>query len=166
MNSRLTLGFAVACSVILMCGGCSSDDSSSPPTTPDAVSESASDSAVETVEADADGSDFCTLLATQVSQGLVNIREAEAGGVAEAESIAAELAAKAPVSQSELQAVAPPEPLGYLQALEEADAKGAAGDFSAMDDTFTNLTALNDWAIANCDSEYTPIFTEYKGVIG
>ncbi|OZD61999.1 hypothetical protein CH272_22820 [Rhodococcus sp. 05-340-1] len=121
---------------------------------------------VESVEEDSGGSDFCTLYATQVAQGLANLREAEAGGVGVAESIADDLAAKAPVTQSELQAVAPPEPLAWLRAMEEADAKGAAGDFSAMDGVFENLTLLTDWSIANCGPEYAPIFTEYKAIIG
>ncbi|MGV8871732.1 MAG: hypothetical protein ACOH2Q_04345 [Rhodococcus sp. (in: high G+C Gram-positive bacteria)] len=147
--------------VLLALAGCSPTEENSSSTAEPPAAES-----VESVESDSGGSDFCTLYATQVAQGLVNIREAEAGGVEAAVSIAEELAAKAPVTQSELQAVAPPEPLAWLQAVEEADAKGAAGDFSAMDGVFENLTLLTDWSIANCGPEYAPIFTEYKAIIG
>ncbi|MBJ7351878.1 MAG: hypothetical protein JHD12_15105, partial [Rhodococcus sp.] len=69
------------------------------------MAEPSAAESVESVEVDSGGSDFCTLYATQVAQGLTNLREVEAGGVETAESIAEELAAKAPVTQSELQAV-------------------------------------------------------------
>lgn len=158
MNSRSTLGCAV---ILFALAGCSSTEES-----PSTMAEPSAAESVESVEVDSGGSDFCTLYATQVAQGLTNLREVEAGGVETAESIAEELAAKAPVTQSELQAVAPPEPLAWLQAIEEADAKGAAGDFDAMNGVFENLTLLTDWSIANCGPEYAPIFTEYKAIIG
>ena len=158
MNSRSTLGCAV---ILFALAGCSSTEES-----PSTMAEQSAAESVESVEVDSGGSDFCTLYATQVAQGLTNLREVEAGGVETAESIAEELAAKAPVTQSELQAVAPPEPLAWLQAIEEADAKGAAGDFDAMNGVFENLTLLTDWSIANCGPEYAPIFTEYKAIIG
>ena len=158
MNSRSTLGCAV---LLLAVAGCSSTEES-----PSTMAEPSAAESVESVEVDSGGSDFCTLYATQVAQGLTNLREVEAGGVETAESIAEELAAKAPVTQSELQAVAPPEPLAWLQAIEVADAKGAAGDFDAMNGVFENLTLLTDWSIANCGPEYAPIFTEYKAIIG
>ncbi|WP_147373440.1 hypothetical protein, partial [Legionella taurinensis] len=120
MNSRSTLGCAV---ILFALAGCSSTEES-----PSTMAEPSAAESVESVEVDSGGSDFCTLYATQVAQGLTNLREVEAGSVETAESIAEELAAKAPVTQSELQAVAPPEPLAWLQAIEEADAKGAAGD--------------------------------------
>ncbi|QIH99241.1 hypothetical protein BH92_04620 [Rhodococcoides fascians A21d2] len=161
MNSRSTIGCAV---VVLALAGCSSTEEN-PSTTAEQPAATSAESG-QSVEADSGESDFCTLYATQVAQGLANLREAEAGGVEVAESVAAELATKAPVTQSELQAVAPPEPLAWLQAMEEADAKGAAGDFSAMDGVFENLTLLTDWSIANCGPEYAPIFTEYKAIIG
>ena len=158
MNSRSTLGCAV---ILFALAGCSSTEES-----PSTMAEPSAAESVESVEVDSGGSDFCTLYATQVAQGLTNLREVEAGGVETAESIAEELAAKAPVTQSELQAVAPPEPLAWLQDMEEADAKGAAGDFDAMNGVFENLTLLTDWSIANCGPEYAPIFTEYKAIIG
>ncbi len=158
MNSRSTLGCAV---ILFALAGCSSTEES-----PSTMAEPSAAESVESVEVDSGGSDFCTLYATQVAQGLTNLREVEAGGVETAESMAEELAAKAPVTQSELQAVAPPEPLAWLQAIEEADAKGAAGDFDAMNGVFENLTLLTDWSIANCGPEYAPIFTEYKAIIG
>lgn len=158
MNSRSTLGCAV---ILFALAGCSSTEES-----PSTMAEPSAAESVESVEVDSDGSDFCTLYATQVAQGLTNLREVEAGGVETAESIAEELAAKAPVTQSELQAVAPPEPLAWLQAIEVADAKGAAGDFDAMNGVFENLTLLTDWSIANCGPEYAPIFTEYKAIMG
>lgn len=158
MNSRSTLGCAV---ILFALAGCSSTEES-----PSTMAEPSAAESVESVEVDSGGSDFCTLYATQVAQGLTNLREVEAGSVETAESIAEELAAKAPVTQSELQAVAPPEPLAWLQAIEEADAKGAAGDFDAMNGVFENLTLLTDWSIANCGPEYAPIFTEYKAIIG
>jgi hypothetical protein len=161
LNSRSTLGCAV---ILLAVAGCSSTEENPSITAEPSAAQSAE--SVESVEADSGGSDFCTLYATQVAQGLTNLREVEAGGVETAESIAEELAAKAPVTQSELQAVAPPEPLAWLQAIEEADAKGAAGDFDAMNGVFENLTLLTDWSIANCGPEYAPIFTEYKAIIG
>lgn len=169
MARRLVTGSILVFTIALVGVGCSSSDDVDPAASQESASNSTStDGSTEstTAEETAGGSDFCTLLATQVSQGVVRIHAAEAGGVQVAEGIAEDLAAKAPVTQSELQAVAPPEPLSYLRALEDADAKGAAGDFSAMDSTFQNLTLLNDWAIANCDAEYTPIFVEYKDYIG
>jgi hypothetical protein len=158
MNSRSTLGCAV---ILFALVGCSSTEES-----PSTMAEPTAAESVESVEVDSGGSDFCTLYATQVAQGLTNLRELEAGGIETAESIAEELAAKAPVTQSELQAVASPEPLAWLQAMEVADAKGAAGDFDAMNGVFENLTLLTDWSIANCGPEYAPIFTEYKAIIG
>ncbi|MDJ0395241.1 hypothetical protein QMK17_18095 [Rhodococcus sp. G-MC3] len=170
MAKLLNGGALIALSIALACGGCSSDSSENA-SGPSPAATSASDAGgVETEAAQAEdvsgGGDFCTLYATRVAQGLVDIRNAEAGNVEDQTQIAERLAAEAPVSQSQLQAVAPPEPLAWLQEMEEADAKSAAGDFSALDATFGNLGLLTDWAIANCDAEYTAIFTEYKTIIG
>nr|WP_296773627.1 hypothetical protein [Rhodococcus sp. (in: high G+C Gram-positive bacteria)] len=166
MSKRLGGGLLVAVAIALACGGCStdSDENASP-----SVSASGTDLAggdEPQVEDVSEGGDFCTLYATRVAQGLVDIRAAEAGTIEDQTQIAERLAAQAPVTQDALQAVAPPEPLAWLQEMEEADAKSAAGDFSALDATFGNLTLLTDWAIAKCDAEYTPIFAEYKTIIG